>query len=164
MSEGHHILELIWKGLNILAFLGVVYYFGKKPVLQAFERYFQGLTERLLSSEKELKEAQEELQRAKQSLQDAKRRYEEQLKLAQETAKSIKEEEENKAREVAKRIREKAKEVVDIELKKAKEELLKYGAERAQILAIQMLKESFKEEKVQKTYIEKQLRKLEGRV
>lgn len=163
MSEGHHALELVWKGLNILAFLGIVYYFGKKPISEAFERYFHGFIERLSSSEKELKEAQEELRRAKESLEDAKRRYQEQLKLAQETAESMKEEEEKKAQEVAKRIRDKAKEVVEIELKKAKEELLRYGAERAQTLVIQTLKESFKEDRVQKGYIEKQLRKLEGR-
>ncbi|MEN3027630.1 MAG: hypothetical protein ABDH29_00005, partial [Aquificaceae bacterium] len=106
MSEGHHGLELLWKGLNILAFLGIVYYFGKKPISEAFNRYFQGLTQKLLTSESELKEAQEELKRAKESLQDAQRRYEEQLKLSQETAKTIREEEERKAQEVAKRIRE----------------------------------------------------------
>ncbi|MEN3028789.1 MAG: hypothetical protein ABDH29_06210 [Aquificaceae bacterium] len=161
MSEGHHGLELLWKGLNILAFLGIVYYFGKKPISEAFNRYFQGLTEKLLTSESELKEAQEEIKRARESLQDAQRRYEEQLKLSQETAKTIREEEERKAQEVAKRIREKTKEVIEIELKKAKEELLRYGAERAHNLAVQMLKERFKEEKVQKAYIERHLKRLE---
>ncbi|MCS6958257.1 MAG: hypothetical protein RMK75_07375 [Aquificaceae bacterium] len=162
MSEGHHGVELLWKGLNILAFLGIVYYFGRKPISEAFRRYFQGLTEKLLSSESELKEAQEELKRAKENLQDAQRRYEKQLRLSQETARTIREEEEKKAQEVAKRVREKAKEVIEIELKKAKEELLRYGAERARNLAVQMLKEGFKEEKVQRSYIEKQLKRLEA--
>ncbi len=162
MSEGHHTIELLWKGFNILLFLGIVYYFGRRPIGEAFSKYFVGLTERLLSSEKELKEAQEELQRAKESLQDAKRRYEEQLKLAQETAKAIKEEEERKAYEVAGRIREKAKEVIEIELKKAKEELVRYGAEKAYTLAVNVLKERFKDEEVQKAYIEKSLKRLEA--
>lgn len=162
MSEGHHTLELLWKGLNILAFLGIVYYFWRKPISEAFSRYFHGLTERLLASEKELKEAQEELQKAKESLQDAKRRYEEQLKLAQETAKSIKEEEEKKAYEIAGRIREKTREVIDIELKKAKEELVRHGAEKAYALAVEILKEKFKDEKVQKAYIERALKRLEA--
>lgn len=162
MSEGHHTIELLWKGLNILAFLGIVYYFGKKPISEAFNRYFNGLTERLLASEKELKEAQEELQKAGESLQDAKRRYEEQLKLAQETAKSIKEEEERKAQDMAGRIREKTREVIDIELKKAKEELVRYGAEEAYTLAVEILKERFKEEEVQKAYIERTLKRLEA--
>lgn len=161
MSEGHHALELIWKGINILAFLGIVYYFGKKPISEAFSRYFQGLTERLLSSERELKEAKEELKKAEESLRDAKRRYEEQLKLAQETAKAVKEEEEKKAHEMAQRIREKAKEVIEIELKKAKEELVRYGAERAVFLARQVLAEEFKKEEVQRAYINRVLRRLE---
>ncbi|MCS7029097.1 MAG: hypothetical protein N3C57_07535 [Aquificaceae bacterium] len=162
MSEGHHTLEIIWKGLNILAFLGIVYYFGKKPIQQAFEKYFSELTEKLVSSEKELAEAQEELRKAKENLQDAQRRYQEQIKLSQDTAKVIVEEEEKKAKEIAGRIRERTKEVIDIEVKKAKEELLHYGAERAHALAVNILKERFKEEKVQKAYIEKYLRKLEA--
>ncbi|WPM32818.1 hypothetical protein IAE16_03840 [Hydrogenobacter sp. T-2] len=163
MSEGHHTLELIWKGLNILAFLGIVYYFGKKPISEAFNRYFHGLTEKLIGSEEELSEAQEELKRAKESLQDAQRRYEEQLKISQQTAQSIKEEEQKKAQEIANRIREKAREVIDIELKKAKEELLRYGAERAYQLSAELLKERFKDEKVQTAYIEKSLKNLEAK-
>lgn len=163
MSEGHHTLELIWKGLNILAFLGIVYYFGRKPISEAFNKYFHALTERLIASEKELLQAQEELKRAKESLQDAKRRYEEQLKISQQTAQTIKEEEEKKAQEIANRIREKTKEVIDIELKKAKEELLRYGAERAYQLSVELLKERFKDEKVQTAYIEKSLKNLEAK-
>ncbi len=163
MSEGHHTLELIWKGLNILAFLGIVYYFGRKPISEAFNKYFHALTERLIASEKELLQAQEELKRAKESLQDAKRRYEEQLKISQQTAQTIKEEEEKKAQEIANRIREKAKEVIDIELKKAKEELLRYGAERTYQLSVELLKERFKDEKVQTAYIEKSLKNLEAK-
>ncbi|MCS7262944.1 MAG: hypothetical protein N3C13_04350 [Aquificaceae bacterium] len=163
MKEGSHLLEVLWKGVNVLAFLGLVYYFGRKHISEAFQRYFEGLTEQLLSSEKDLREAQEELSRAKSSLDEARRRYEEQLKLAQETANSIKEEEEKKAQEMARRIREKAKEVIEIELKRAREELLRYGAERARTLAMQKLKESFSNQEVQSSYIEKSLSRLEVR-
>lgn len=162
MSEGHHTLELVWKGLNILAFLGIVYYFGRKPISEAFNRYFQGLTEKLIGSEKEFADAQEELRRAKESLEDAQRRYHEQLKIAQQTAQTIREEEERKVQEIAGRIKEKTKEVIDIELKKAKEELLRYGAEKAYQLAVETLKEKFKDEKLQTAYIEKSLKKLEA--
>lgn len=162
MSEGNHTLELLWKGLNILAFLGIVYYFGRKPISEAFNRYFHGLIEKLTGSEKELTEAQEELRRAKESLQDAQRRYQEQLKISQQTAQTMREEEEKKAKEIAGRIREKTKEVIDIELKKAKEELLRYGAERAYQLAVEALKEKFRDEHLQRAYIEKSLKKLEA--
>ncbi|MFN3976984.1 MAG: ATP synthase F0 subunit B [Aquificaceae bacterium] len=162
MSEGHHTLELLWKGINILAFLGIVYYFGRKPIQEAFSKFFTGLTEKLTQAEEELKAAREELQRAKESLQDAQRRYQEQLKLAHDTAQAIKEEEEKKAHEVAERIREKTKEVIQIELKKAKEELYRYGAEKANALAVEILKERFSDEKLQSSYIEKTLRRLEA--
>ncbi len=164
MSEGHHALELLWKGLNIVAFLGIVYYFGKKPIQEAFNKFFTGLTEKLIQTEDELRSTKEELQRAKESLQDAQSRYQEQLKLANETAQVIKEEEEKKAHEVAERIREKTKEVIEIELKKAKEELYMYGAERVHALAVEILKEKFSDEKLQKGYIEKTLKKLEVKV
>lgn len=162
MSEGHHTLELVWKGINILAFLGIVYWFGRKPISEAFQKFFTSLTERLVSSEQELSSAKEELEKAKLSLEDAKRRYEEQIRLAHETAQYIKEEENKKAQEMVQRIKEKAKEVIDIELKKAKEELVRYGYEKATQIAVQTLREKFQDPQVQKAYIEKSLRKLEA--
>ncbi|RMH80384.1 MAG: hypothetical protein D6674_03940 [Acidobacteria bacterium] len=162
MSEGHHAVELVWKGLNILAFLGIVYWLGRKPISEAFNRYFHGLTERLLSSEKELSQAREDINKAQESLQDAQRRYQEQLKLAHETARLMKEEEEKKSQEVASRIKDKAREVIDIELKKAKEELLRYGSERAKEIAVDMLNKRFEDKQLQKAYIEKTLKKLEA--
>lgn len=162
MSEGHHAIELLWKGLNVVAFLALVYYFGKRPIGEAFRRYFESLTEELTRSERDLAQAQEEFRRAKESLEDAQRRYEEQLKLAEETAQYIREEEEKKAQQIASRIRERAKEAVQIELKKAKEELLRYGAEKAYHLAVELLKEKFSDERTSSAYIEKSLRKLEA--
>lgn len=162
MSEGHHAIELLWKGLNVVAFLALVYYFGKRPVGEAFSRYFQSLTEELTRSEKDLQQAQEEFRKAKESLEDAQRRYEEQLKLASQTAQYIREEEEKKAQQISSRIRERAREAIQIELKKAKEELLRYGAEKAYSLAVDLLKERFSDERISSAYIEKSLRKLEA--
>lgn len=162
MSDGHHTIELLWKGVNIVAFLAIVYHFGKKPISEAFGRFFHGLTEKLLTSEKELEKAQNELRRARESLQDAQRRYKEQLEISQRTAEGIKADEQKKAHEVAERIREKATEAIEIELKKAKEELVRYGAERAHALAVKILSERFSNERIQKAYVEKSLEKLEA--
>jgi F0F1-type ATP synthase, subunit b len=90
MAEGHHTIELIWKGLNILLFLAIVYYFGRKHISQAFEGFFSKLTEGLESSERELKQAKETLERAKAEYEDAKRRHTEQIELAKQTAQQIK--------------------------------------------------------------------------
>jgi len=161
MAEGHHTIELIWKGFNILLFLAIVYYFGRKYISQAFEGFFSKLTEGLESSERELKEAKETLERAKAEYEDAKRRHREQIELAKLTAQQMKEEELKKVEEMAGRIKEKAKETIELETKKAKEELLRFGMRQAKELALQRLFQDFENPDIQKKYAEKMLRKLE---
>jgi F-type H+-transporting ATPase subunit b len=161
MAEGHHTIELVWKGLNILLFLAIVYYFGRKHIRQAFEGFFSKLTEGLESSERELKEAKETLERAKAEYEDAKRRHTEQIELAKQTAQQMKEEELKKIEEIASRIKEKAKETIELETKKAKEELLRFGMRQAKELALQRLFQDFENPDIQKKYAEKMLRKLE---
>ncbi|GBC89254.1 ATP synthase subunit b [bacterium HR13] len=164
MTEGgHHLTELLWKGFNVLLFLGIVYYFGRKPVSEAFNSFYKNLTEKLNASEEELRLSHEELLRAKESYEDAQRRYREQIALAQETAQYTKEEEIKKAEQMAERIREKAKEAVQIETKRAKEELLRFGMEKARQMATDMLKKAFEDPEVQKRYIEKSLKSVEER-
>jgi len=58
-------------------------------------------------------------------------------------------------------VKEKAREIVEVELKKAKEELALYGMQKAEEIAVKMLDEAFKNPDVQKKYIERQLRILE---
>ena len=163
MAEGDHTLELVWKGLNILLFLAIVYYFGKKPIGEAFRSFFLRLTENLEGSEKELKQAKEALEKAKLEYEDAKRRHVEQIKLAEQTAQQIKEEEINKVDEIVIRIKEKASESIELETKKAKEELLRYGMQKAKELAIKKLAEDFQNPDLQRRYIEKSIRKMEAR-
>ncbi|WP_029551343.1 ATP synthase F0 subunit B [Thermocrinis jamiesonii] len=162
MAEGHHTLELVWKGLNILLFLAIVYYFGRKPVGEAFRSFFLKLTENLEESEKELRRAKEALEKAKFEYEDAKRRHAEQIKLAEQTAQQIKEEEIKKIDEVVRRIKEKARESIELETKKAKEELLKYGIQKAKELAIKRLMEDFQNPDVQRRYVEKTIKKMEA--
>lgn len=161
MAEGHHTIELVWKGFNILLFLAIVYYFGRRHISQAFEDFFSKLTEGLESSERELKEAKETLERAKAEYEDAKRRHREQIELAKQTAQQMKEEELKKVEEFANRIKEKAKETIELETKKAKEELLRFGMRQAKELALQRLLQDFENPDIQKKYAEKMLRKLE---
>jgi F-type H+-transporting ATPase subunit b len=162
MTEGgHHAIELLWKGINVLLFLGIVYWFGRKPVSEAFNNFFKSLTEKLSTSEEELRLSKEELARARESYEDAQRRYKEQIKLAQQTAEYIKEEETKKAQQIANRVREKAKSAIEIETKKAKEELIHFGIEKARQMAEDMLKKAFEDPKVQRNYIDKALKSME---
>ncbi|MFN3813047.1 MAG: hypothetical protein ACK4SM_00290 [Aquificaceae bacterium] len=162
MTEGgHHTIELLWKGFNILLLLGIAYFFARRPLSEAFGKYFIGITERLNHSEMELESARQDLKRAKFEYEDAQRRYKEQIKLAEETAGYIKEEEIKRAQDIADRIREKAKEVIEIETKKAKEELVRYGMRKAKEVSARILEEAFKDPQIQRRYIEKSIREME---
>ena len=158
---GHGPMELIWKGVNIALFLGLVYWFGRKPIAEAFNNFWRSLTEPVDSSEEELRKAKEELQKAKEELEKAKVRADESIALAKESAQSEIENARKHAQEVAQRIKEKAKETVEIELKKAKEELARYGLRKAEEIAQDLLKESFSNKEVQRRFIERQLKVLE---
>ncbi|HIP42356.1 MAG TPA: hypothetical protein EYG91_00220 [Aquifex aeolicus] len=158
---GHSAGELIWKGLNILAFLGLVYFFGKKTITEAFERFYNSIIDNLVSSEREFLMAKEELAKAKEELENAKKKAEEYEKLAKETAEVEKKRIIEHAQEVAQRVKERAKETIEIELNRAKRELALYGIQKAEEIAKELLVKEFKKGDVQKKYIETQLKLLE---
>ncbi len=161
---GHHSpLELVWKGLNVVLFLAVAYWFGRRPVAEAFNNFWRSLTDRIDSSEQDLQKAKEELRRAKEELEKAKVRADESVALARESAQMEIEKAKKHAEEVASRIKEKAEETINIETKKAKEELALFGMRKAEEIAKDILSERFKDPEVQRRYIEVQLRRLEGR-
>jgi len=159
----HSPLELFWKGFNILLFLGAVYWFGKNYIAEAFNNFWKSLTSSVDESERELMAAKEELQKAREELEKAKVRADESIALARESAQSEIENAKKHAEEVAKRIKDKARETIEIELKKAKEELALYGMTKAEEIAKGMLEEAFKNPEVQKKYIEAQLKVLEDK-
>jgi len=158
---GHSPGALIWKGLNILAFLGIVYYYGRKPISEAFNKFYNSIVESLVNAEREFMLAREELTKAKEELENAKKKAQEYEKLASETAETEKEKILAHAEEVAQRIREKAKETIEIELNRAKKELALFGIQKAEEIAKDLLKKEFKKAKVQEKYIETQLKLLE---
>ncbi|HIC97003.1 MAG TPA: hypothetical protein EYP11_01200 [Aquificaceae bacterium] len=159
----HGLLESFWKGFNILLFLGIVYWFGRKPVREAFDRFWKSLTREMDTSEEELKRAREELRKAKEELESAKVRADESIALAKESAEREIKSAEEYAKEVARRVEEKARETVDIELKRAKKELALYGMLRAEEVAKELLKKAFEDPSVHRKYMEKQLKALEDR-
>ena len=163
-TGGHHSpLELFWKGINLLLFLGIVYWFGRGPVSEAFNRFWRSLTERVDASEEELRRAKEELKRAKEELEKAKVRADESIALARESAQTEIEKARKHAEEIAMRIRERAKETIQIELRKAKEELALFGMKKAEEIAREMLSEKFKDPEIHRRYIDRQLKRLEGK-
>ncbi len=162
-SGGHSPLEIFWKGFNIVLFLGIVYWLGRKPVGEAFNRFWRSLSEDVEKSEQELMLAKSDLRKAQEELEKAKVRADESIALARESAQAEVERARQHAYEVASRVKEKARETVDIELKRAKEELTRFGMEKAEEIALQMLREAFSDKDLQKKYIKSQIRTLEER-
>ncbi len=159
---GHSPMELIWKGLNILAFLFIVYWFGRKPIAEAFNNFWKSIIARVDESEAELEKAKQELEKAKQELEKAKVRADESVALAKESAQSEIENSKKHAQEIATRVKERAKETIEVELQRAKKELAAFGILKAEEIAQDMLKDAFSKPEVQKNYVEKQLKALEG--
>ncbi|NPA33070.1 MAG: hypothetical protein GXO04_05540 [Aquificae bacterium] len=159
--EGHSFGELFWKGLNILAFLGIVYYFGRKPISEAFNRFYNSIIESLVNSEREFLSAKEELAKAKEELAKAKEKAKEYRRLAEETAQTERKRILEHAAQVAERIKQMARENIEIELNRAKKELALYGIQKAEEIAKEILIKEFKKTNVQKKYIEAQLKLLE---
>ncbi len=159
---GHSPLELIWKGLNILAFLAIVYWFGRKPIAEAFNNFWSSIIAKVDESERELENAKEELRKAKEELEKAKVRADESVALTKESAQTEIENAKAHAQEVAVRIRERAKETIEVELQRAKRELATFGIVKAEEIAREMLSEAFGNPEVQKRYVERQLKALEG--
>ena len=157
----HSPLELFWKGFNILLFLGIVYWLARKPISEAFNNFWKSLYKSIEDSENELKKAQEELENAKEELEKAKVRADESLALARESAQVEVENAKKHAEEVAQRIRERARETIEVELKKAKEELALYGMRKAQEVAKEVLVDAFRDTETNIKYIKKQLKELE---
>ncbi len=162
-GEGHSATELFWKGFNVLLFLGVVYWFARKPVGEAFNRFWQSLSEEVERSEQELMLAKSDLKKAKEELEKAKVRADESIALTRESAQAEINRARQHATDIAERVKEKARETIEIELKRAKEELSRYGMERAQEIARQMLREAFSNPEIQRKYIEAQIKVLEER-
>lgn len=160
-SAHHSPLEIFWKGFNIALFLGIVYWLGRKPVGEAFNRFWRSLTEEVERSEQELMLAKSDLRKAQEELEKAKVRADESVALARESAQAEIQKARDHAQEVAGRVKEKARETIEIELKRAKEELARFGMIKAEEIAKEMLSEAFSDRELQKKYIRAQIKNLE---
>ncbi len=163
-AEEHtnHTLEIFWKGFNIALFLAIVFFFSRKPVSEAFNNFWKSLTEKLEESHKEVEEARKDLERAKRELEEAKIKKKESIKLAEASAKEEIEKTRIESEEIANRLKEKTREAINIELKRAKEELALYGIQKATEIAENTLRELLRDKNVQKKYIERSIKALKG--
>lgn len=158
-GEGSGII--LWKAVNMLVLLGIIYYFGGKHI----KRFFEGRRQSVASMVEEAQKAKEDsikaLQEAKAKLEEANYKLQEGIKIAQETAKMERENALKQANEIAERIKKQAQENIAIEIRKAEARLKKYAAQKALEVSSKLIKEKANPETT-RNLIEKSLRKLEA--
>lgn len=158
-GEGSGIL--IWKAVNMLVLLGIIYYFGGKHI----KRFLEGRRQNVVSMVEEAQKAKEDsikaLQEAKAKLEEANYKLQEGIRIAQETARVERENAIKQANEISERIKKQAQENIAVEIRKAEAKLKKYAAQRALEASYTLIKDRVNPETT-KVLVEKSLRKLEA--
>ncbi|MCX7738212.1 MAG: ATP synthase F0 subunit B [Hydrogenothermaceae bacterium] len=152
---------LLWKAINTLILLGIIYHFGGKYI----KRFFEGRRKSVADIVEEAQRAREEsvkaLEEAQRKLKEAKYKLQEGIKIAQETAKLERENALNQANEIAERMKNQAQENIKVEIRKAEARLKRYAAERALEVSKRMLLEQVNQNTTQKL-VQNSLKKLEA--
>ena len=158
-SEGGEPNIMIWKIVNILILVAGLYIVYQKWISTALEKRRQSVAE-LVNEAKTLKEESEKnLREAERKLEEAKIKFQETLKIAKETAENERQQAITEAEEIANRIKRQAEEAVNVEIKKAQNELRKYAVHKAIEISGKLVKEKINPD-IEREMIEKTLKSL----
>lgn len=156
----NYVAENLWKAVNVILFFVLVYAYAKKPIKEMFEKAYKSLTSQVEQPLAHLLSTREAVSMAKQQLQEAKKKQEQiinnQKMLAQEQYKEILEH----AKIVAKNVEERGKEMVEVEATRLKSELLSGMSNTLIQKAESKLREVFKDENTEISYIKSKLGRL----
>lgn len=152
---------LLWKALNTLILLGIIYYFGGKYIKRFFEVRRKSVVDMVEEAQRAREESVKALQEAQRKLEEAKYKLQEGIKIAQETAKLERENALNQANEIAERIKKQAEDNIKVEIRKAEARLKRYAAERALEVSKRMVLEQVNQNTTQKL-VQNSLKKLEA--
>jgi len=137
---------MIWKVLNTLILLALLFWIMKKWGIAFFENRRQAIASMVEEAQKTHEESIKALEEAQAKLEETKLKFEESLKIAEETAKKEREAALKEANEIAERIKEQAKETILIEIKKGENELRRYAVEKAIEISEKIVKEKMNPE------------------
>ncbi|MEJ5172955.1 MAG: ATP synthase F0 subunit B [Hydrogenothermaceae bacterium] len=158
-GEGGNVL--IWKAVNTVILLGIIYYFGGKYI----KRFLEGRRQSVASMVEEAQKAKEDsikaLEEAKRKLEEANYKLQEGIKISQETARLEREHALKQANEIAERIKKQAQENIAVEIRKAEAVLKRYAAERALEVAQSLVRERVSPKTTEKL-LQNSLKKLEA--
>ena len=158
-GEGGEGSILVWKTINTLILVAGLYIVYQKWVAPALEKRRQTVAD-LVNETKQLKEESEKnLREAERKLEEAKIKFQENLKIAKETAENERQQALKEAEEIANRIRKQAEETIEVEIKKAQNELRKYAVHKAIEISEKLVKENINPE-IEREMIKKTLKSL----
>jgi len=140
-EEGGGLMAFVWEAGNLLLLLGVLFYLGRKPVLNYLSERRQRIQDNLASSEQLLKEAEDRLAEWTQRAAKLDVEIEELRQMARERAEQERSQILEDARATAERIKRDAASGVDREVERAKQALRDEAADLSVELAGKLLQE-----------------------
>jgi F-type H+-transporting ATPase subunit b len=140
-EEGGGLMAFVWEAGNLLLLLGVLFYLGRKPVLNYLSERRQRIEDNLANSERLLREAEGRLAEWTQRAARLDDEIEELRQIARERAEQERSQILEDARVAAERIKRDAASGVDRELERAKQELRDEAADLSVELAGKLLQD-----------------------
>lgn len=140
-EEGGGLMEFVWEAGNLLLLLGVLFYLGRKPVLNYLSERRQRIQDNLANSERLLKEAEARLAEWNQKASKLDVEIEELRQMARERAEQERSQILEDARATADRIKRDAASGVDREVERAKQALRDEAADLSVELAGKLLQD-----------------------
>ena len=156
-GEDNH--AIFWKAVNTAILLAGLYVIYQKWIGPALEKRRQSVAELVNEAKKLKEESEKNLKEAERKLEEANMKFKETLKIAKETAETERQQKLKEAEEIANRIKKQAEETIEVEIKKAQNELRKYAVHKAIEISEKIVKESVNPE-VEKEMIKKTLKSL----
>jgi F-type H+-transporting ATPase subunit b len=144
-DEGGKVAELIWQGVNLALLLGVLVYFGRKPIQSYFADRRKEIQEGLDSSARVLEEAEARLSEWEGRLRSLDGEVDEIRSTTQRLAEAERQRILADARASAERVRRDAAAAVDQEVRRARTALREEASDLAVELAERLLRESVNE-------------------
>ncbi|MCD6552007.1 F0F1 ATP synthase subunit B [Thermotoga sp.] len=155
-------LEINWTSAAMLMLFVLMVYFLNKflytPFIEMAEKRRKKVESDLKSAEELKKEAEKMKEEAEKQLSEARQRAGEIVENARKEAESIIEDAREKAKREAQNIVDSAKTQIEVEYKKALEQIQERAAELSVILATKLLQRVFQDERAKKEYLIKILK------
>ena len=146
---------LFWKIINTVILVIALIIIYKKWVAPALEKRRDNVEQMIKEARQAKLQSAEELKEAERKLEEAKLKFEETLKIAKQTAEMERENAKKEALEIAERIKQQTQEAIEVETKKAQNELRKYAVQKAIEISEKLVKEKanpeLEKEMIQKT-------------